>query len=216
MTIIWKGTTEYRFYWAREIAFFVSREEARKKVEWSWQYRWVREVVRNLLWRKFEEDTKDEEIIDYTAELLRMGDLVTQADGPINPRWRLPLPNEDRECGNQFMRGFQRDHFALEDFRDMYRLTFSISEAVRLRDDMVLRGLASLMTAGELVVGFRTPPAGSHKHGPTAHPASSPSASGALVSAPREEPPDPPMNLAASQAAALQAAAQSGTPFCDI
>jgi hypothetical protein len=169
----------------------------------------------------------DDQVLTEIARLIALDELVIASDRttklPLSPNhcifWRSRIAwFRDSKSAMQFLSAVKGDALAMSDLRGLLcesRLRIDIS---RLTDDQVLAEIARLIWLGHLVVandregrsGASSQPAGPSQitQTPTGVP---------VRSGPQSEP-EPatlPSNLnSVAQAAALTAAAASGTPFC--
>jgi len=118
----------------------------------------------------------------------------------------------------QFLSQYRDDQFAMGNLRGLLGETRHSIDVSRLTTDQLLAEIAKLILTGELGVAIAPRPfsIGIAKADKTGEMASAPA--GTPVSSTRSEEPEsatlPPDLNAVAQAAALTAAAASGTPFC--
>jgi hypothetical protein len=220
MMRIWgPGKTEFRFFWSREVADFVTVDAARARVDRDLNDREVMVRLRALLWRVSGLSMQDKELAAEIARLLARGKLVTKRAGPLDPYWLCEFGFQDKNLALQFLQRFQRDPGIMSGFRILFRESSSDSAIHGVTDPEVLDGLTKLLRAGTLLVGFWEPPGGSFS-GTEPAPAGSddwPSAPSPRSSAPpsdEESPTFSPGTALVAQAAALTSAARNGAPFC--
>jgi hypothetical protein len=169
----------------------------------------------------------DEQVVQEIARLIALDDLVIASDRttklPVSPNhcifWRSRIARfRDSKSAIQFLAAVKGDAIAMSDLRGLLFESRLRNDLSRLTDDQVLAEIGRLIWLGHLVVvndregrsGASSQPAGPSQitQTPTGVP---------VRSGPQSEP-EPatlPSNLnSVAQAAALSAAAASGTPFC--
>jgi hypothetical protein len=155
-------------------------------------------------------------LTDHLADLIVGGQALLES----NLRqlfWRHHVSSLSKPYALLFLRRFSTSSGAMGNMREFVRKCKALPNACTMRDDVVQEQLASAIASGEAVIGFRTlnrigggvaPP-----FGPTAPPP--PPASKVQPSWEPDPATFPASHDAGSQAQALLAAAQNGSPFCE-
>ncbi|HEY2014100.1 MAG TPA: hypothetical protein VGH38_11410 [Bryobacteraceae bacterium] len=217
MTIWGSGRTEIRFFWWRELASFSSVDEARIYVERHWKDARIAAELKSLLWREGGLTRPDKELKEEVAQLLHQGELRT-VRLPLDAFWQYRFGAREPNMVVQFLGGFQRDLLVLERLRNLLRQRHGDAEFLRLTDAEILVGVAKLLRAEELIVGFRSPPPGSftgEKSTPTPDFDAPPAPRTAAAPVVEQEKPTFANPDGARQAKALEDAARKGLPFCE-
>ena len=170
----------------------------------------------------------DSQVVTEIARLISLGELMIASDRttnlPLSPNhcifWRSRVARfRDSKSAIQFLSASKGDAFVMSDLRGLLfesRLRIDVS---RLTDDQVLAEIARLIWLGHLVIANDREGRSGASSQPVGPTQSTPAPGGPAVnSGSQSQEPEPatlPSNVnSVAQAAALSAAAASGTPFC--
>jgi hypothetical protein len=218
MIISGLGRTEYHFIWRLDLAAFETLAAAGVAVAEQQNLTGVMAGWRGML--QLPSGSSDEEIAREIAGLLTTRKLLTRR-GTFDLVWRHPWAgSRDRTLALQFLKKFRGDSGTIQRFRSLLSQKHQSASLYRLSDDEVFAGIAALMGAGELVVGFR-----SHQFSSfTSHDDGSKTSPGGQDYAPPPRAAPPPVEQEAptfanhntvAQVATLKTAAKKGSPLVE-
>jgi hypothetical protein len=159
-------------------------------------------------------------VSDRLADLIASGEALVGATEP-QLLWRHAVSSRDRSSALAFLRRLRTSAGAMWNLRQFVWKSTGSTDLSRIDDDQILEQVATLVSSGEAVIGFRMllrGGGGGAEEAP-ARPQPAPAAAPPSPRAEREREADPPTFVphhdAAMQAQALIAAAQNGVPFCE-